>query len=361
MLEIIRAASPYPTIREDGELFDGLLLPQSKKCVLCIDRSCRRNMDGGQVNGYPLHVVCEYGLSVIAIPTSVGILLVNGVYIPEHNPAMPKNTRKANRQRKIATATIDMYWRSIKKTEDTILEAIEQRTTYAVSGIHDIRTAVSLVYRNAEVIVANFRGDSMEEKIEQASPDMKCLLKSVQLLKSRLEMTSIANNPISASFGRKRQTPIYKMFHRMVRLFEEEANQKLVSIRMRGSSFSTALLYDSFESVPLVLLDNAVKYAFPNTEITVTVEDRSSAISVSVSSIGQIVPPEEAPLIFEKSYRAEGAKRFTSSGSGLGLFIAQTVALANGFSIQYSSEPSGEDDGGGENSFSFAIYGKRSK
>ena len=303
MLEIIRAASPYPTIREDGELSDGLLLSQSNKCRQCETRSCRNQMEMNQVLRQPFHFVCEYGLSAVMIATSVGTLLVNGVYVPEQNNGMPKQVRKAYRHRKLTMAAIQSYWQAIKKVEGAMLEAIDRRTTHAVSGIHDIRTAVSLVYRNAEAIVAEFPGESMEEKIAEAAPDMKCLLTSVRLLKSRLDMASIVNNPESASFGRKRSTPIYKIFDRMARLFEQEANQKLVTIRMRGSSRRAPPLYDSFESVPLVLLDNAVKYASQDSEITVTIDDRSSFTSVSVASNGLIVPPEEAPMIFDKAFR----------------------------------------------------------
>jgi hypothetical protein len=178
---------------------------------------------------------------------------------------------------------------------------------------------------------------------------------SVRLLKSRLEMASIANNPESAVFGRQRPTPVYRVFHRMVRLFEQEANQKSVVIRMRGSSFRLPSLYDSFETIPLVLLDNAVKYAAPDSDIVVTIDDRLSSTSVSVSSLGPVVSPDEATKIFDKAFRSEGAKKLTASGAGLGLYIAQTVAKANGFTIQYDAFPRTTDAEDGENLFSFTI------
>src|SRR5205823_5462301 len=106
----------------------------------------------------------------------------------------------------------------------------------------------------------------------------------------------------------------------------------------------------------LVLVDNAVKYAFANTEVFVTIEDRGTRTSVEVTSQGYIVPPEDATRIFDKEFRSEGAKRLASSGSGLGLYIAQTVAEANGFSIRYQSYPDENDDRIGENTFSFAVY-----
>jgi hypothetical protein len=142
MLEVIRAASPYPTIREDGELFDGLLLPQSKKCHQCVERSCRSHIENLSGPRQVSHFVCRYGLSVVVLPTSVGTLLINGVYVPSHNTLMSRQMRKAHRPRKVAMPTISKFWQAIKNSEARILEAIDHRTTYAVSGIHDIRTAV---------------------------------------------------------------------------------------------------------------------------------------------------------------------------------------------------------------------------
>ncbi len=223
--------------------------------------------------------------------------------------------------------------------EGTLLEAIDQQATHAISGIHDIRTAINLLYRNTESIVAHFPGDSMEEKISEAPADMKRLLISVRLLKSRLDMASIAKNPESATFGRPRPAPVYRIFHRMVRLFEQEAHLKDVTIRMRGSSFRAPLLYDSFETVPLVLLDNAVKYANPNSEIVVLVEDRLGHIAISVTSTGPIVPRNETAKIFDKAFRSESAKRFAASGSGLGLHIAGFMAMAFRLSLGAQNRP----------------------
>src|ERR1019366_6817205 len=101
MLEIIRSCCPYPTIREDRHLFDGLLVPQSKKCQHCRTHSCLSLLKDSAAPQQPQHFVCEFGFSVVVIPLAAGLVYVNGIYVPTHNTAMPRDMRKANRSRKV--------------------------------------------------------------------------------------------------------------------------------------------------------------------------------------------------------------------------------------------------------------------
>jgi signal transduction histidine kinase len=142
----------------------------------------------------------------------------------------------------------------------------------------------------------------------------------------------------------------------MVRLFEEEAIQRRVRIRMIGHSFRNPDLYDSFESIPLVLIDNAIKYAIPGSEVRVTVDDRDQHCFVSVDSHGEVVSEDDQKRIFLKGFRSASAKKSNSTGSGLGLYIAKIVAKANGFKIHFSATPDGLGKTIGLNSFSFELF-----
>ncbi len=77
------------------------------------------------------------------------------------------------------------------------------------------------------------------------------------------------------------------------------------------------------------LLDNAGKYSLPGSEITVAVEALGDTIFVRVANSGSSIPAGEQQRIFERFYRGEEARRFTS-GSGLGLYVARKIALAHG-------------------------------
>lgn len=87
------------------------------------------------------------------------------------------------------------------------------------------------------------------------------------------------------------------------------------------------------------LLDNSVKYAGDNKEITIRVVRSNGFIDLSVADHGPGIPPEEQQKIFEKFYRGSNAKGAGIRGSGIGLSITKRVADMHGGEVRLESEP----------------------
>jgi two-component system, OmpR family, sensor histidine kinase KdpD len=80
------------------------------------------------------------------------------------------------------------------------------------------------------------------------------------------------------------------------------------------------------------VLDNAVKYSSPGTQITVTARAPEGRLMVSVSDQGSGLTQAERAQIWERFARGE-RHAATTSGSGLGLWIANAFIAANGGTI----------------------------
>jgi signal transduction histidine kinase len=86
------------------------------------------------------------------------------------------------------------------------------------------------------------------------------------------------------------------------------------------------------------LLDNAIKYSPHGGPVEVRAWAENGHLSVAVRDHGPGVPTEHFKLIFEKFGRGgSGAK----PGTGLGLFIARSIAEAHGGSVEVESAPGG--------------------
>jgi signal transduction histidine kinase len=86
------------------------------------------------------------------------------------------------------------------------------------------------------------------------------------------------------------------------------------------------------------LIDNAVKYSAAGDEVRVTAAQENGKIRISVIDHGPGIPEEQQRLIFEKFGRADvpgGSK----PGTGLGLFIARSIAEAHGGTVDVRSRP----------------------
>ena len=80
------------------------------------------------------------------------------------------------------------------------------------------------------------------------------------------------------------------------------------------------------------LLDNAVKYSPPGGEVEVEALAENGRISVEVRDRGPGIASEHHALIFEKFGRVRG--EHAKPGTGLGLFIARSIAEAHGGSLE---------------------------
>jgi signal transduction histidine kinase len=86
------------------------------------------------------------------------------------------------------------------------------------------------------------------------------------------------------------------------------------------------------------LIDNAVKYSPSGEEVEISAARENGALRITVRDRGAGIPYDQQRIIFEKFGRAEvpGASK---PGTGLGLFIARSIAEAHGGSLDVESQP----------------------
>jgi signal transduction histidine kinase len=85
------------------------------------------------------------------------------------------------------------------------------------------------------------------------------------------------------------------------------------------------------------LIDNAVKYSPAGSEVEVDAFAENGRVSVEVRDRGPGVARENQSLIFEKFGRVSG--EHAKPGTGLGLFIARSIAQAHGGTLEVHSAP----------------------
>ena len=100
--------------------------------------------------------------------------------------------------------------------------------------------------------------------------------------------------------------------------------------RVRGDA-------DRLRQVFSNLIDNAVKYSRAGEPVHISVAQSNGAVVVAVRDSGPGINVQDHRLIFEKFGRAPATG--SKPGTGLGLFIARSIAEAHGGTIDVSSTP----------------------
>lgn len=92
------------------------------------------------------------------------------------------------------------------------------------------------------------------------------------------------------------------------------------------------------EQVFVNLIENAVKYAYPDTKIVVDGVTDGKTARIFVKNDCDVIPPKKLNTLFEKFIRLDDNTTRTTRGTGLGLFIVKGLVEAMKGEIKLSSD-----------------------
>lgn len=262
--------------------------------------------------------------------------------------ALPRKLKKALRDRVVSLEDISTWFERVDHLSSQYGAAVDTRVAETLGMFHDVQTTLSALMRSTETWVSKQPGDTRQQQLEALKPVELTIVKTVELLRAQIALMPLVANPAAASFGRKRRTPIYRTCDRIARILAPNAIKKGISWRLTGTSFSEPDCYDSIDTIPLVLFDNAIKYSLTGQPIDIAINDRPGrdGVTVEVSSVSPTIATEERSRIFEKGFRGRFAESLATRGTGLGLYLGQTVARAHNTIIQHTDERTGFAQGG---------------
>lgn len=122
-------------------------------------------------------------------------------------------------------------------------------------------------------------------------------------------------------------------------LVETAQSRTLTMAYHKPAHFPVLMLDETkIRQVCMNFMDNAIYYTPAGGHIDVEVKELPKTIEFRVIDNGIGVPKEEQHHLFTKFYRAKNAQRARPDGTGLGLFMAQKVIVAQGGAVIFSSK-----------------------
>ena len=337
-LELFKIISKYP-FTFDGKHYDSVELSQNKSCIKCKEKDCLIFLDN---KSNKAEYVCSKGYDNVVIVIDKIRYIINGVIY--------KTNKNISRERKIVRKDwvihrddLLLFIKKIEEIENHLIDRINEATEKNFSMFHDFKTSMNVFFKCTQDIINNLPGNTFEQKLTNSNKPHKDLFNALELITSQLGMIDVIINPKSISFGTKREINIYKLFDKITMLFEHLSDKKRnVTIKLtnvNGAYIENSLCYESIEFIPLILLDNAIKYSSPHSTIEIKIAQLLNKAKITVKSIGPFVTDGNENKIFEKFYRDESAIEFSKSGIGIGLWIAQRILETHISSLSYHKDP----------------------
>src|SRR5581483_10121649 len=135
-------------------------------------------------------------------------------------------------------------------------------------------------------------------------------------------------------------TDLAKMVESEVNLLKDTAEHHQLKLVLKKPEKFPVLNLDEtkIRQVIMNFLDNAIYYTPAGGSITVELGLTDDSVSYTVTDTGLGVPKSEQHHLLSKFYRAGNARKMRPDGTGLGLFMAKKVIIAQGGSIIFKSE-----------------------
>lgn len=215
-----------------------------------------------------------------------------------------------------------------------VSEAWEKQNRFIADASHELKTPLTVINTNADVLLSHSDSTIGEEKkwiyyIKDETQRMTRLTNDLLLL-ARLDNGNNEMQKTEFSLSETVETVILTM---EAVLYEN--NLKFTSDIAEGIKICGNP--DSIKQLVMILMDNAVKYTPKGGTIGIVLKKKEGKSVLTVSNAGQPLPHEERKRIFDRFYRADESRTRSSGGYGLGLAIAYSICRSHGGHISAES------------------------
>jgi len=225
-----------------------------------------------------------------------------------------------------------------EEAESARLEAEASRIRAALfsSVTHDLRTPLASITAGASSLLEEGVPFSEEQRTE--------LLRTIFEESQRLNRpvgnpTDLSRLRAGALVPSTQPVPIEDLVSSVVERLRPVMAGRPLRVRVRDDIPPVPMDVVQMDQALTNLLENAIRYSPPDSEITVSAGRWEDSVELKVADRGPGIPPEQRGRAFEEFYRRDvGTRR---GGTGLGLAIVHAVVAAHGGSTWIEETPGG--------------------
>ena len=220
--------------------------------------------------------------------------------------------------------------------------AFQAQQRFVADASHELRTPLTAIRGNVDVLARQVSAGGLDraasDDLGAALNDMKRESARMGRLLDDLLLLARADAPTVDSH-RPRPVRLDEIARDAMRNAATMADGHHLEI-VAPEPVTIAGDADRLLQLVLILLENALRHTPADGQITIEiVPPRDGVTRLIVRDTGEGIAPTHLPHLFDRFYRADGARGRATGGMGLGLSIARAIARTHGGEIDVSSAP----------------------
>lgn len=211
-----------------------------------------------------------------------------------------------------------------KRIVQPLEESYEKQKQFISDAGHELKTPVSVVSANAELLSRELGRNQWLANIQYENERMGLLIGRLLDLARTEHVTPQMETIDFSRLAGGEALP-----------FESVAFEKGLSLRYEISPGIQVKGNDAqLRQLASILLDNAIRHSAPGGEALLTLRSRRGHALLSVTNDGDEIPKAQQKQLFERFYRADPARNSEGNHYGLGLSIAKAITSAHNGTIE---------------------------
>jgi PAS domain S-box-containing protein len=214
------------------------------------------------------------------------------------------------------------------------LETIEARDALMLAASHELKTPLTTLKGLSELLLDFDLSEAQRRELLQDLHGQADRME--QLIGDILSVSRIDSGRISVDFSRVDVASVVQHVCDEVRPM---LKGRMLKCRVPDDLPAVMGEARKLHQILVNLVNNAIKYSEPGTQITLSVRGDRTAVRFEVSDQGVGIRKEHMPRLFEKFYRADDPAVRRTSGTGLGLYIVRSLVTMLGGQVHVRSRP----------------------
>ncbi|MEA2569767.1 MAG: hypothetical protein QOI24_1768 [Acidobacteriota bacterium] len=219
-------------------------------------------------------------------------------------------------------------------------ESSEAKAKFLSMMSHDLRTPLTAIYGNADLLAAGAFGPLDEEQEDAVRTIREACRTQMTMISDILDFARMEASGVQMQPAAVPVTEAISRAEKLIRVQVDEAELRLTTTDC-GDAIAVLADPNRLQQILLNLLTNAVKFTPPRGVIAVSCETDGNRVRIRVRDTGIGVPPEQLARIFSPFVQLDstGTRAARSGGVGLGLAISRDLARAMGGDVTAESTP----------------------